>query len=103
RTRPPGAPGGAVAVAPAEARGLVERFFDLLEANADELWQVPTLDTPEAPEDEADDDDVFEAAYEGVTFEGSGGDAEQGGIDEGQPRRPFDLEADAERLERRLR
>src|SRR5205807_3141409 len=55
---------------------LVVRFFDALEANAEDHWQVPRLDvlgigesaakSPAADED--DQDSTFQAAYEGMTY-----------------------------------
>lgn len=69
----------------------VRRLFDYLEANADEYWNVPTLsqlstgkaqsdDQEVAGElhdeafDDEDEDDLFEAAYESVTYRDSAED-----------------------------
>jgi hypothetical protein len=83
---------------------LVRKFFDYLEANAEEYWQVPELtesDTELALEDE---DDVYEAAYEGVTYQDSADDDQEGAvIGEEVPRHEFDLETEGELLGRRLR
>ncbi|MGE0376840.1 MAG: hypothetical protein AB7Q45_15630 [Planctomycetaceae bacterium] len=84
---------------------LLRRMFDFLEANAGEFWSVPTLETavgaglangesPSASEDwpeaggragdEDDDDDLFGAAYEHVTFRDSADDGTWGDtLDEG--------------------
>jgi hypothetical protein len=90
---------------PEQRHGLVARFFDYLEANAEEFWQVPTLETPRAAADEADDEeDRFEAAYEGVTYEDSTAGPDEGAVaDGGGPPSEFDLEHEGERLEKRLR
>jgi hypothetical protein len=83
---------------------LICKFFDYLEANAEEYWQVPGLapaDTESAVDDE---DDVYEAAYEGVTYQDSADDDQEGAvIGDEPPRQEFDLETEAESLNRRLR
>ncbi|HEY1068799.1 MAG TPA: hypothetical protein VGE52_21935, partial [Pirellulales bacterium] len=83
----------------------VRKFFDFLEANAEEYWEVPTLDVgyrpappskPQKPplaaanDDDAEDagpfegdeedeaDDIFKAAYEGVSFRDSTRDGNEG-------------------------
>jgi len=83
---------------------LVRKFFDYLEANAEEYWQVPELDeTVLEPAPEADDD-VYGAAYEGVTFQDSADDDHEGAvIGDEPPRQEFDLEAEGEVLGKRLR
>src|SRR5262249_60086796 len=89
-----------------ERRELMRRFFDYLEANAEEYWQVPALElghegTGEKPEDE---DDLYGAAYDDVTYRDSTGNDDEGAVaDGGGPREEFDLEAEGERLEKRLR
>ena len=62
---------------------LTQKFFDYLEANAGDYWSVPTfalggdteasMDIDEEPEEteEAEDDDLFSAAYEGVVYRDS--------------------------------
>jgi hypothetical protein len=81
--------------------GLVQKFFDFLEANADELWQVPTLEltarTAAAPPDDKEED-LYGAAYEDVTYRDSTDDSNEGAIIDGGPERDFDFEAEAERL-----
>ncbi len=86
----------------AERRGLVEKFFDHLEANADENWQVPRLEIVEA-EVEEEGGDLYGAAYEGVTFEDSGDPDEGAVVGDDGPREPFDLEEEGESIEKRLR
>jgi hypothetical protein len=83
---------------------LVRKLFDYLEANADEYWQVPTLEA-EAPEaDEEAEDDLFEAAYEGVTYRDSADDDQEGAVVGDEPvGEAFDLEAESEVLGKRLR
>jgi hypothetical protein len=87
-----------------EAAGLVRKFFDHLEANADEFWRVPVLEVGSAEADEDAEEDVYGAAYEGVTFRDSADDNEEGAVaDGGGPREEFDLEHEGERLGKRLR
>lgn len=101
----------------------VRRFFDLLEANSEEYWQVPDFElgrerlSPRADDDErgGDDnedrdqedddegDDTFGAAYEGVTYRDSTADGVEGETLDGlgQPS-DYELDQEAERLSRRL-
>jgi hypothetical protein len=86
---------------------LANKFFDHLEANADDLWQAPQLDVAGTGAEGADDDeeeveDLYGAAYEGVTYEDSTDDEVEAEILEVGPRRDFDLEEESRRLEKRL-
>jgi hypothetical protein len=84
---------------------LAVRFLDLLEANADELWQVPRLDVTGLGDqgDVAEEvEDLYEAAYEGVTYEDSTDDEVEAEVLEVGPQRDFDLEEEGRRLEKRL-
>ena len=101
----------------ADRRALVKRFFELLEANADDRWTVPDLgltpdddddedDDEEEDDDEDDDDDTFASAYEGMTFQDSADDGEEGAVAEGGPPAAtgdFPLDGDSDRAEDRLR
>ncbi len=94
---------------------LVRRFFELLEANADTLWQVPVigasggeseLDEVEDTDDEDEDDNAFESAYEGMSYRDSADDGNEGALAESGPTSvadDFPLESSAERFETRLR
>jgi hypothetical protein len=95
---------------------LVVRFFDSLEANAEEYWQVPRLDVlgvgeeaaaeqaPDQPaEDEEDDDGLFGAAYEDMTYKDSTDDDVEGEVLDIMPQKDFDLKEEAGRIEDRLR
>jgi hypothetical protein len=85
---------------PDRARTL-RRFFEALEANAEDFWQVPSLGDGAAPEERADD--VYEAAYEGVTFRDSADDGTEGAVlGDAPPGDDFPLEHDTERLGDRL-
>jgi hypothetical protein len=90
---------------PAERRGLVGRFFDYLEANAEEYWHVPALDVGAraVEEEEEEEEDIYSAAYDEVTYQDSTGDVDEGGLVESGPVEEFDLEREGERLEKRLR
>jgi hypothetical protein len=83
---------------------LLVKFFDYLEANADEYWNVPELaPVRQEPAEEEADDSLFSAAYEGVTFRDSADDNEEGSVaDGGGPQEDFDLDAEGDRLGRRL-
>ena len=86
---------------------LARKFFDYLEANAEDYWQVPALEVGELgmprKAEEEDSEDLFGAAYEGVTYKDSTGDDDEGAVVGARPREEFDLEQEAEYLERRLR
>jgi hypothetical protein len=87
-----------------ERRGLVVKFFDYLEANAEEYWEVPDLDVEELEAgEEEDEDDLYGAAYDEMTYQDSTDDAEGAVSDGGEPTDEFDLEREGERLDGRLR
>jgi hypothetical protein len=84
---------------------LVQKFFDYLEANAESYWEVPELSaelTGSASHPKDDEENPFEAAYEGVTYRDSTDDGTEGSLQEGGPQKEFDLEAEAEELSDRL-
>lgn len=84
------------------ARGtLLRRFLELLEVNAAELWSVPSLslDTPAKKEDEESE---FASAYEGMSFQDSADDGEEGSVVGGNSADDFLLEEAADRIEDRL-
>ena len=98
---------------------LLRKFFDYLEANADEYWMVPKFrlhenDTPNdskgndknkevAGEEEVDDDDdAFAAAYEGVIFRDSTDDGMEGSVFDSSPTGDAEIEHESERIVDRL-
>jgi hypothetical protein len=88
-----------------ERQSLVMKFFDYLEANAEEFWQVPALELMgkvEAENDEDDTEGLYSAAYDDVTYQDSTDDNE-GAVSDGGPADEFDLEQESGRLEKRLR
>jgi hypothetical protein len=85
-----------------ERRSLLRRFFEALEANAEVYWYVPELSALGAPADD-EADDVFGAAYEGVTFRDSAEDGTEGAVLGGaRPGADFPLEHQADELQGRL-
>jgi hypothetical protein len=96
-------------VVPAAARAtLVRRFFELLEANANESWLAPAQWLQERDaEEEEEKSREFESAYEGMTYKDSADDGEEGSVagsgDVERIRGNFPLEPEAESLEERLR
>jgi hypothetical protein len=102
-----GGPGGTSLAAP-EAWALVQKFFDYLEANAEEYWQVPGLELESEqlgmPREEGEDESLYSAAYDEVTYRDSADDSQEGAIADGTDNQtPFDLEFVAERITGRLR
>jgi hypothetical protein len=103
---------------------LAVKFFDHLEANAEEYWQVPRLDIlgtgsppAEFPDDEDhpgdrvivtidpkedDEDDLYSAAYSDMVYKDSTDDNIEGEVLDVMPQKDFDLVPEAERLEKRL-
>ncbi|MFQ3649942.1 MAG: hypothetical protein SNJ75_06370, partial [Gemmataceae bacterium] len=82
------------------------RFFAVMEANAEDAWEVPSLNPGEksqdpSPDDE-EDDSPFGAAYEGMVYRDSTRN-DDGPLAEGPPSQPFDLEEQAEPLQQRLK
>jgi hypothetical protein len=91
---------------PTKRADLAARFFDLAEANAEDLWQAPRLfellPMPREIDDDETDDDPYSSAYEDVTFRDST-DNSEGAVSDGEPKGVFDLEDHHERLEKHLR
>ncbi len=89
------------AALPAPDRGqMLRRFFEALEANAEDFWHVPTIASGPAGDSA---DDVYDAAYEGVTFRDSADDGTEGAVLGDAPPGPdFALEHDADRVSDRL-
>lgn len=96
----------------AERWSLLVRFFDYLEANADEAWRVPRFeligDTPApsgelAGEEGDEEDDLFSAAYEDVIYRDTTRDGFEGDmLEEGGSSTQFELDTEARRLNTRL-
>ncbi len=86
-----------------ECRPLIAKFFDYLEANAEDYWQVPRLELSETPHTENRRESPFEAAYEGVTYRDTTDDDEDSAVAEGgRSQGGFALEQEAQRLDARL-
>lgn len=85
---------------------LVKKFFDYLEANAEDLWSVPRLADPrsEAASSSENDED-FGSAFEEKVFRDSAEDGIEGALAESGPRldAEFPLESQHEALVRHLR
>lgn len=73
----------------AEQWSSIKKFFDFMEANADEYWRVPTFQLGAPPPattdqegsfDEEDEDDLYGAAYEDVVFRDSADDGVEGEV-----------------------
>ncbi len=101
-----------------ERWAMTTKFLDYLEASAESYWQVPKLDEagpfgrggvvePDTSrlldEEEDDEEDVFGAAYENVTYRDSADDGFEGEmIEGGYAAGDFELAAEVERLGKRL-
>jgi hypothetical protein len=89
---------------------LVARFFDHLEANAEDYWHVPRinplgLSDEQAAEMSATDDDeesLYGAAYENVTYKDSTDDDVEEEVLDIMPQKDFDLAEEEPRLQKRL-
>ncbi len=98
---------------------LAIKFFDYLEVNAEEYWNIPQLDFDGLGEEEGelldDDDDeegededdeeksIFAAAYEDVTYKDSADDDNEGDVVDYQPNLNPEINEEAERIELRLK
>jgi hypothetical protein len=86
----------------AKARApLLQRFLELLEVNASDLWDVPQL-TQESKPGPAENDKEFASAYEGMSFRDSADDGTEGSIAGGEGPADFLLEEESDRIENRL-
>lgn len=91
-----------------QAWSLVRRFFDYAEANAEGYWGVPQLDRgpvkqAESSEQDDEEDDLFQAAYEGVTYKDSTGDGIEGSLIESGPQSTeLEFEEQARRITQQL-
>jgi hypothetical protein len=103
------------ASAPGNAE-LAIKFFDYLEVNAAEYWNIPQLDFAglgveegEELDDDDDEDDeeeeksIFAAAYEDVTYKDSADDDIEGDVVDYQPNLNPEINEEAERIELRLK
>ena len=93
-----------------EAAPQAIKLFAYLEANADDWWNVPALgesasgeDFPPMPEaddgePEEEEDSLYGAAYEDVTYRDSTDDGVEGEVLDFMPQKGFNLEFEAERL-----
>jgi hypothetical protein len=94
---------GAAGQQPRDTWALIRKFFDYLEANAEDFWQVPTLDLTPGRAPEEKEDDLYSAAYDDVTYQDTTDDGEEGMIAGVMPAEDFDLDEEAQRLDNRLR
>jgi len=85
-----------------QAQESLTRFFAVLEANAEDWWEVPSLSRAQEADSEEEDDSPFGAAYEGMVYRDSTRN-DDGALADGPPSQPFDLEEQAEPLQRRLK
>ena len=95
-----------------EAWKLLYRFFDFLEANAEELWQPPKFQLAKEQREsrnplagdieDSDDDDLFHAAYEDVVYKDSTDDGVDGPVFENARRTDEELRIEAKRVADRL-
>ena len=88
---------------------LIAKFLDHLEANAEDYWQVPRLPREGEGQEEQlpmprenDEDALFGAAYEDMTFKDSTDDGNEGELLGFEPRQEFDLEHQGAALQERL-
>ena len=86
-----------------DAGEMIVKFFDFLEANAGELWSVPSLDPAKSQSSSDDDDDIFAAAYEGVTYQDKTDDGVDSSLAGEGPLDDEGVFASSEDLMRRLR
>ncbi len=85
---------------------LLFKFFDHLEANAEDFWHVPSLDPlgveAGANDDEDGEESLYGAAYDEMTYQDSTDDGEESDVAEAGPKNDFELKHESERLEKRL-
>lgn len=93
--------------APSPVWPLIKKFFDYLEANAEDYWHVPALELDKAESDTEpgqDEESLYSAAYEEVTYRDSADDNQEGAVADGSEiQDTFGLEEEGQRIARRLR
>lgn len=98
-------------LAQAERWNLLRKFFDFAEANAESYWQAPVLEDGQAPrksktndfDDDEDQADMFEAAYEGMTYRDSTADGREGStLESGPAATELEFELESRRLTQHL-
>jgi hypothetical protein len=101
-------------VPPQQRWPLAKKCLDYLEANAEEYWQVPRFEMAvealgsdgqeeDASQRDDDDEDIFGAAYEHVTYRDSADDGVEGEMFEtGESATDLELVGEAERIVNRL-
>ena len=96
-------------LATSERQALVRKFFDYLEANAEDFWQVPRLEleasgtSPGPPERDDSDEDVYGAAYDEMVYVDSTDDNVEGEtLEQGGAPTEYELDAEGQRLADRL-
>jgi hypothetical protein len=83
---------------------LIQKFFDYLEANAEDYWDVPEWETAEDEVPEEEKESPYAAAYEGVTYQDTTDVDTEGAVaDGGGPPPDLDFEPEADRVGKRLR
>jgi len=97
-----------IGLTPGQRVELAVKFFDYLEANAEDYWNVPRLDvlgTGDVQPGEAaePEENIYEAAYEDVTYKDSAQDDVDAEVLDIMPEKDFSLSAEAERLEPHLK
>ncbi len=115
-----GRPAAPPELEPRERQALVRKFFELIEANAEDYWRVPSLDflgtlRAQAPDNEQvdgddrtardeDDSKLFSAAYDDVVYIDSTGDGVDSDMLEsgGPPATDFEMEQEARRVGERV-
>lgn len=97
----------------------LRKFFDFLEANAEQLWEVPRYELGSSPatphvdtdrtddadldeSDEENDDDLFDAAYEDVVYRDTTDDGIESSIADGDSQVHEAVRLEAERIVSRL-
>src|SRR5207249_400750 len=83
---------------------LIQKFFEYLEANAEDYWEIPEWETAEDEGPGEEKESPFAAAYEGMTYQDTTDDDTEGAVaDGGGPPPDLDFEREADRVGRRLR
>jgi hypothetical protein len=86
---------------------LLKRFLDLLEANAEEYWDLSAIEIDTGKAAKKEDDNPFAAAYEGMQYRDSTDDGHEGSLADDDPKpkvgAEFPLEHQAEDITQRIR
>src|SRR5262249_23927300 len=82
---------------------LIRKFFDYLEANAEDQWEIPEWELAEREDLGEEKESPYAAAYEGMTYQDTADDETEGAVaNGGGPPPDLDFDREGARVGKRL-